>query len=79
MPDLGIICGEVAFSVNCFRAPYSSIWIQFGEVHLDPCAFAYSKFDDDWVKLTLLLGVKLMGYFTDSEPAFYHYKIAIII
>ena len=39
-----------AFLVNCNSAPYSPIWIQFGEVNLDPCAFDYTKFDDDWFK-----------------------------
>ena len=38
--------------------PNSTICVQFGEVHLDPCAFDY-KFDD-WVKLTLPFGVKLI-------------------
>ena len=46
---------EVAFSVNCYTASYNPICMKFGEVHLDPCAF-----DDDWVKLTLPFGVKLI-------------------
>jgi hypothetical protein len=35
-------------------------------VQLDPCAFDYTKFDDDWDKLTLLFGDKY--YFDDIEP-----------
>ena len=57
---ISIQFGEVAFS-----APYSSIWIKFVEVHLDPCAFDYTKFDD-WFKLTPPFGLKL--HFEDFEP-----------
>ena len=37
---------EVAFSVNCYSARYSPISIKFAVVHLDPCAFHCTKFDD---------------------------------
>ena len=39
-------------SVHCYTTPYNPICIQFGEVHLDPCAFDYTKFDD-WVMVGL--------------------------
>ena len=55
-----------AFSVYGYNVPYGPIWIQFGEVHLDPCAFDYTKFENDWVKLTPPFGVKLN--LDDFEP-----------
>ena len=47
---------RVGFSVNCYSTLYSPIWIQFGEVHLDPCAVDYT-FDYDCFKLTLHFGI----------------------
>ena len=58
--------GEVVFSINCFTAPYSPILILFGGVHLDPCAFDYINFDEDWFKLSLPFGIKLI--LNDFEP-----------
>ena len=57
---------EVAFSVNCFTVPYIPICIKCGELHFDPCVFEYTKFHDDWLKLTLPSGVKLIV--DDFEP-----------
>ena len=48
--------GEVVFSINCFTAPYSPILILFGGVHLDPCAFDYTKYIlDDFEPLAAML------------------------
>ena len=59
-------CPKLTFSVNCHHSPYRQIWLQFEKVQLDPCAFDYTKFDDDWFKLTLPFGVELI--LDDFQP-----------
>lgn len=41
-----------AFSVDVSSAPYCPIWINLGLINLDPCAFQYTKFDDNCLKLS---------------------------
>ena len=40
------------FSIDRFSAPYCPILINFSLVNLCLCFFKYTKFGDDWLKLT---------------------------